>query len=459
MGPVRVLHRGRSVLHARRRERLLLGLLALEANRPVSVGRLEQLLWDGNAPQKPREALQVYASRLRAQLKAVGGGSEVWIDYEGDGYVLRVDPGRVDARRFVAQVAAARSVSDAGRRAQRLREALALWEGPLLADAAGEELRWRVGESLEETRLAAVESRVEAELEAGAHETLVSELADLTAAHPERERLLAARMKALYKCGRVAEALEAYRDAAADLSDRLGLDFGDELNELYVAMLRHDPALAAAPQPASPAPVPAQLPPGLSSFTGREAVLRTLDGLLDAGAAAGPVVISAISGAAGVGKTTLAVHWAHRIASRFPDGQLYVNLRGFDPSGQTTTSAEAIRGFLDALGVAKERVPAEPDAQCGLYRSLLSGKRVLVVLDNARDAEQVRPLLPGSPGCLAVVTSRNRLFGLVASESARPVCLDVLARDEARRLLAGRVGADRVAAEPDAVEAIVDACA
>ena len=166
-----------------------------------------------------------------------------------------------------------------------------------------------------------------------------------------------------------------------------------------------------------------------------------------------------LSGTAGVGKTALAVHWAHRVADRFPDGQLYVNLRGFDPTGAVVTPAEAVRGFLDALGVPPERIPADLPAQVGLYRSLLAGRRMLVVLDNARDAEQVRPLLPGSPAAWSLVTSRNQLAGLVAAEGAQPLTLDLLTAAEARQLLARRLGADRVAAEPEAVDEIIERCA
>jgi tetratricopeptide (TPR) repeat protein/transcriptional regulator with XRE-family HTH domain len=216
--------------------------------------------------------------------------------------------------------------------------------------------------------------------------------------------------------------------------------------------------------------VPAQLPADVAGFTGRVAALAQLDALLarwdgfrgGAAAAVQPsaaVVISAVSGTAGVGKTALAVHWAHRVVDRFPDGQLYVNLRGFDPGGRMMTPAEAVRGFLDALGVPPPRIPTDLDTQAGLYRSLLAGTRTLVVLDNASDVEQVRMLLPGSATCLALVTSRNQLTGLVAAEAAHPLTLDLLDADEARQLLVGRLGADRVAAEPDAVEQIITACA
>src|SRR5215469_1270903 len=198
---------------------------------------------------------------------------------------------------------------------------------------------------------------------------------------------------------------------------------------------------------------PRQLPTTLADFTGRAAELRQLTQILDAAGASGPgaVVISAIGGMAGVGKTALALYWAHQVADRFPGGQLYVNLRGFDPSGIPLTAAEVIRGFLDALGVAPERVPASPEAQAGLYRTLLAGRRMLVVLDNARDEQQIRPLLPAGDGTLVVVTSRSQLTGLAAADGARLVSLDVLAPGEATELLAARVGPARAAAEPGAV--------
>jgi hypothetical protein len=207
--------------------------------------------------------------------------------------------------------------------------------------------------------------------------------------------------------------------------------------------------------------VPRQLPADIHGFTGRAEHLKELDALLSlvGTGPTHPVVVAAVCGTAGVGKTTLAVHWAHRVASEFPDGQLYVNLHGFDPNGSAMSSAEAVRRFLDALAVPPARIPASPEAQVGLYRSLVAGRRLLLVLDNARDADQVRPLLPGSPGCLVVVTSRNRLSSLVATEAACTVTLNLLSPDEARELLAGRLGADRVAAEPAAVHDIVDACA
>jgi tetratricopeptide (TPR) repeat protein/transcriptional regulator with XRE-family HTH domain len=212
---------------------------------------------------------------------------------------------------------------------------------------------------------------------------------------------------------------------------------------------------------AQAAPVPHQLPAAVGGFVGRAAEVEALSRILDDVSDSGPgtVVISAIGGTAGVGKTALALHWAHQAADRFSDGQLYVNLRGFDASGTAATTAEAVRGFLEALGVPPERIAASPDAQAGLYRSLLTGKRMLVVLDNARDEQQVRPLLPASPGSLVLLTSRNQLAGLAATDGARLLTLDVLTRREAVQLLAARLGASRAAAEPDAVSEIADLCA
>jgi tetratricopeptide (TPR) repeat protein len=212
--------------------------------------------------------------------------------------------------------------------------------------------------------------------------------------------------------------------------------------------------------------IPAQLPSDVATFTGRAQHLADLDKLLPGHGPAGDtrdrttaVVISAIDGTAGVGKTALAVHWAHQVRDRFPDGQLYVNLRGFDPSGQILDPAVTVRGFLDAFEIPTQRIPADPDAQAALYRSLLVDKRMLIVLDNARDSAQVRPLLPGAPGCLVVVTSRNQLTSLIAATGAHPLTLDLLTHQEARDLLTHRLGPDRLAAEPGAIDEIITRCA
>jgi tetratricopeptide (TPR) repeat protein/transcriptional regulator with XRE-family HTH domain len=241
------------------------------------------------------------------------------------------------------------------------------------------------------------------------------------------------------------------------LADTFGL-VGDDRERFHrTALPGPDGDSVTDPPPDGHArPAPGQLPPDLAGYTGRQREHDQLDAVLaatgDHPTAVGVVVLS---GTPGVGKTTLAVHWAHRVADRFPDGQLYVNLRGYDAGGPVVTATEAVRGFLDAFGVPPQRIPANPDAQVGLYRSLLAGKRVLVVLDNAASSGQVRPLLPGSPGCLAVVTSRKRLTGLIAAEGAHPLALDLLTVAEARELLARRLGPPRLAAEPAAADDLI----
>jgi tetratricopeptide (TPR) repeat protein/transcriptional regulator with XRE-family HTH domain len=236
------------------------------------------------------------------------------------------------------------------------------------------------------------------------------------------------------------------------LAKTLGVS-ADRIGELLAAgpAVRDGAALA----------VPRQLPAAVADFTGRAAELRALTAMLDrAGAGApGTVVISAIGGTAGVGKTALALHWAHQAAERFPDGQLHVNLRGYDPTGIPVTPEAVIRGFLDALGVAPERIPRQLEAQAGLYRSLLADQRMLILLDNARDEQQVRPLLPASPGSLVLVTSRSQLGGLGAADGARLISLDVLSHTEAVQMLTARIGTARAGAEPGALNEIASLCA
>jgi tetratricopeptide (TPR) repeat protein len=363
-------------------------------------------------------------------------------------------------RRLVTQ-ARASTDADAG---TLLQQALRLWR----ADAfAGLDNPWvnDLRDALDQERFTARLDLADIRLRLGQHAALLPELSTLAAAHPLDERVAGQLMVALHHSGRPADALGHYRQTRQRLIQELGIGPGPALRDIEAAVLRQDTTPEPAPAPpARPGPVPAQLPMSVPSFVGRAGELAQLDAVLagaaDAKLSAPPaVVISAVSGTAGVGKTSLALHWAHQVAARFPDGQLYANLRGFDPGGSVLDPADAAWGFLDALGVAAERIPAGLDARTGLYRSLLAGKRMLVVLDNARDAEQVRPLLPGAPGCLVVVTSRNQLTPLLVAEGAAPLSLDLLTVADAHELLAGRLGAGRVAAEPDAVAEIVARCA
>jgi tetratricopeptide (TPR) repeat protein len=273
-------------------------------------------------------------------------------------------------------------------------------------------------------------------------------------------------MLALYRCGRTGEALARFHTTRLRLADELGIDPGLALKRLQHQILANDPALDAVPavqasvaEPTYPIQ-PRQLPPPPVLFTGRVSELNQLtQAMQEALDPAGGVAICTIDGTGGVGKTWLALRWAHAYAAAFPDGQLYVNLHGFGPSAVTVEPTDALHGLLDALGVPAQRVPAGLPARTGLYRSMLAGKRMLVLLDNARDVEQVRPLLPGSPGCLVIVTSRNQLTGLVTADAARPLSLDLPSTSDARALLARRLGPHRLAAEADATDAIIARCA
>jgi tetratricopeptide (TPR) repeat protein len=324
---------------------------------------------------------------------------------------------------------------------------------------------------LAESRIGVIEERIELELAIGDHADLVQELRDLVAEHPVRERLRGLLMLALYRADRQADALAVFRDARHYLREELGVEPGAPLQRLHQQILAADPELSgpaaaggtagASPGTGLQRPLPAQLPHRIPDFTGRDAELSRLDALVarDGGDAGTSVVITAIAGTAGVGKTALAVHWAHRVSGRFPDGQLYVNLRGFDPVGVAMKPAQAIREFLDAFGITPQQMPTSLEAQAALYRSLLAGRRVLVLLDNAADEDQVRPLLPGSPGCLVIVTSRNQMPGLIVTEGAQPVVVDLLSAQEARELFSRRIGESRVLAETQAADDIIALCA
>ncbi|MDQ1652397.1 MAG: hypothetical protein QOI35_1597 [Cryptosporangiaceae bacterium] len=469
LGAVQFTVGGQPVSLGPRKQRLIAGVLALEAGRQVGVHRLVELLWPTSPPSSAAQSVRVSVSRLRSALAVAGPQYGAIVRTEGSGYLLDVDPSVVDAHEFRRLVRAAAQAPADAERIALLDAALDLWQGSVLAGDVPAECRERLCQSLDEARLTAVEDRCAAALRLGDHASLPAELGRWVAEHPLRERMRAQLMHALYRCGQRAEALAVHRAGRALLVEELGLEPGPELAAMERAILADDPALlpaagqapAASPvRAAAPhvpaAAVPAQLPAAVADFTGREPQLRRLDQVLaGAGTAA---LVATITGTAGIGKTSLCLQWAHRIAPQFPGGQLYINLRGFDPGGAVAPT-DAVQGFLRGLGVPGEQIPSALADQTALYRSMLAGKRVLVMLDNARDAEQVRPLLPGSPGCVAVVTSRNQLTGLVARDGARPVGLDLLAADDARSLLARRIGPERVLAEPSAAAEIVARCA
>jgi DNA-binding SARP family transcriptional activator/Tfp pilus assembly protein PilF len=463
LGPVEVTAGGQRLGIGGQRARAVLARLIVAANSVVGAEALAGELWPDLEPGRAAAVLQVRVAELRRVFRQAGAADRLVT--RAGGYVLVADAKEVDAARFDQLAAKGRTLlaaGDAAGAAGCLARALELWRGQPLANVG--DLAWARAEAarLGEARLAAVECHVQARLDCGDASELIADLEALTGDHPLRERLWALRMLALYRCGRQAEALAVYQQLRAILVEELGIEPATDLRELHQQILAQDPALALATRGlAASVPavrsvvVPRELPAEVAAFTGREVELAELDFLLPAvgeepGAAPGPVVISAVAGTAGVGKTTLAVRWAHRVAGQFPDGQLYVNLRGYDP-GQPVTPSEALARFLRALGVADVDIPLEEAERAGRYRSLVATKRLLVVLDNAATEDQVRPLLPGGGSVMVVVTSRDSLPGLVAVDGAHRLDLDLLPQDEAVALLSAligrRAGADRAAAE------------
>jgi DNA-binding SARP family transcriptional activator len=461
LGPVEVVSAGRAVDLGRGKALSLMAVLLVHAGAAVPVERLLDLLWDGAPPRNGRATLQVYVSRLRSRLAEAGGG--VRIVTRGDTYAAELDAGDTDLLRFRRLMDEARRIDDWPARASVLARAVGLWRGPPLADVQ-HGVRERLGRALQEEFLLACEQRAEAELALGRHAEHAGVLAELVESHPFRERLVWYLMLALYRAGRPAEALERYHVLARQIAEEHGTDPGPDLARLHTQILNADPALRAPAGADQPVDVPRQLPSPPQRFTGRAAEVARLAAALlsrtgpDAGDSTATRT-AVISGAGGVGKTSLALHWAQRHLAYFPDGQLYINLRGFGPVAEPKPPSAAVCELLVALGVDAAQIPAEPDAQEALYRSRLAGRSILVLLDNARDAAQVRPLLPGSPTCAVVVTSRNPLGGLVVAAGATPVALGALSREEANELLVRRIGAARVAAEPDAADGLVRECA
>ncbi|MFC5723952.1 BTAD domain-containing putative transcriptional regulator [Streptomyces gamaensis] len=454
LGTFEIHEAGRPVDPGPRLRQLTLAVLLLSANRPVTLERLVDLLWDGEPPLTARNSVHGHISRLRRLLSGAAGTD---LRRHGEAYVLEVDPARVDALRFRSLVERARGLADEPA-AALLREALGLWRGEVLAGLAGDRVRRQLCASWSEARMAAYERCFEAELRLGRHEALLAELTTVASAHPTRERFTEQLLIALYRAGRPADAVAAYRRAKTVLAREFGLEPGDALQGLAMAVLRSDPGLALPARPSGQhfaLPVtPRQLPADTAHFTGREEALRRLDALTGGGSGR----VAVVSGTAGVGKTALAVHWAHRVKERFPDGQLYADLRG-RPGAAPLDAAQVLARFLRALGVPAEQLPAGVDELSALHRSVLADSRVLIVVDNAESAEQVRPLLPGGPGCAVVVTSRRSLPELVALDDAVPVELDLLRPAAAVELLSRAAGPGRVPTEPAAAAELARLCA
>ncbi|MEU1047069.1 BTAD domain-containing putative transcriptional regulator [Streptomyces sp. NPDC005897] len=453
LGPVRVWRDGEAVSAGSPQQRAVLAALLLSEGRTASASELLDALRDETTEGKPTHAaVRTYAARLRKIL-----GAETFVS-EGGRYALRVDRGAVDVEvaRDLAAESRARAADDLLRARTLIDAALALWDGEPLAGVPG---RFAGAQRvrLEEWHLQLVETQVDLDLELGNHAEVVPRLTALTAMHPLRERLREALMLALYRSGRQAEALAVYADVRRLVADELGVEPRRELQELQQRILRADDTLLPVagssptdgPSEASP---PRQLPATLPDFTGRVPFVQQLADLL--GRRDGRnVSIASVGGMGGVGKTALAVHVAHAARSRFPDGQLYADLHGAGPQAAEPTAVLGL--FLRALGVPATSMPGPLDERAALYRATLEGRRVLVVLDNARNAAQVRPLLPGAGDCAVLITSRTRMVDL---EGAHLVDLDAMSSEEALRFFSAIVGKERMAAEREAALDVVAAC-
>jgi DNA-binding SARP family transcriptional activator/tetratricopeptide (TPR) repeat protein len=440
LGPLEAWHDGGRVPVGGPQAEKALAALLLAGGEVVGLAALVDALWDGEPPRTATHQVHKLIAGLRCRLPGA-------VETAGAGYRIRLAGAALDLARFTALIAAPT--------VRNLTAALALWRGPALAGIDSRALR-AAAARLEDHRLAAVEAAVELRLAGGSAAeaaAVVVELPALVAAHPLRETLRRQLMVALYRCGRQADALAVYTEVRALLADELGVDPGPDLARVHQQVLRADPALrpvATATTGAAARPAPCTLPYDLPDFAGRAG---DLERLLAPGATA--MVINAIDGMAGVGKTALAVHAAHRLAERYPDGRLFCDLHAHTAGAAPVTAAAALERLLRMLGVPPEEVPADLDGRSARWRAELAARRVLVVLDNAESAAQVRPLLPGSPHCLVLVTSRRRLGVL---DGAALLSLDVLPPAEALELFAAIAGADRAAAEPAAAAEVVALC-
>ncbi|UQI46001.1 NB-ARC domain-containing protein [Streptomyces sp. HU2014] len=454
------------------KRRSLLAALLLRPNYPVMVDQLMAALWEQEPPARARGVIQGHVSRLRTLLiSADAGAFGVELITQGTAYVLRMPKALLDAHRFEDLVARARDQRGPAEAVAMYQEALSLWQGPALAGVCPSPPLQAAAQALEELRLASVEQLAAGYVQLGEHARAAAVLRAEAVAHPLRESLSAALVTALHRAGRRSDAVDWFHRTRRLLADELGIGPGRELADAYVMALREEAddaaTEAAAPSRAATvdaAPLPPVTPAAFHcgaadllprvprGFHGRA---RELAALSRAAAGEGPVCL--VTGPAGVGKTALVLQWAHHGRAGFPDGRLYADLRGFGDTGEPAP-VEVLREFLLALGVAQRRIPESANGAAALFRSLAADRRLLVVLDNARDSEQVRPLLPGGPRCVTVVTSRHRLPGLIVTDAARPVPVDVLTPEDGTALLAGVLGEERVRAEPVAARRLAELC-
>jgi len=464
LGSVEAISDAGPISIGRPRLRAVLAYLLLHANHVITTDLLVQAIWGGAGPTSARTQIQTDISIIRRILQDAGCCP---IDTRPRGYLIKVDPEQLDTLEFGHRVRESANSPDPASAIAGLRAGLKLWRGqPLTGVTAAYGAQAREG--LQEQRLQAYASLMDLELGLGHHADVIPELTTLVDSHPLNERLTGQLILALYRDGRQAEALGVARSLRAILADQHGLEPCLAIRDMEHAILQQDATLDVPATPAHAAtiapaltvaalvpPPPAQLPPDIAHFTGRAIHLRQLDRLVSSGAQTlSPVILM---GPAGVGKTALAVHWGHAVAQRFPDGQLYVDTRGYS-SDRPLTPLESLSRLLRALGAPADRIPTDVDEASAMYRTMLAGRRVLVILDNVHHVDWVRPLLPAAPGCLCLVTSRSQLGGLVAVDAAHPVTLDVLTVAEALSLLEKIIGNDRTDAEPESAESLAHAC-
>lgn len=466
LGPLEVVVSGRPVVVGHARQQCVLAILLLEANHVVSVDRLLDRIWGDRPPQRARGTLHSYLSRLRKQLAPAAGVSIV---RRSDGYLLALDADTLDLTRFRQLVRAATDADADDARIALLTQALSLWRGEPLGSLDADWLH-HVRRELAAEGLTASLDRHDALLRSGRHQELLGPLSTAAEEHPWDERIVGQLMLALYRNGRQTEALEVFERLRRRLADEVGADPSPPLRDLHQRILRADPQLSAPPRSAGSdaappiasapsAPSPRQLPDVPRSFVGRVAEFGQIDTALKAAADDATASIAVISGGAGMGKTWLALRWAADNLDLFPDGQLYADLHGFDPTREPADPATILRGFLEALDVEPARIPTEPSAREGLFRSLTANRRTLVTLDNARDSDTVLPLLPGAGGSRVLITSRRRFTGLSVTHGARAVNLQPLPDDDARNLVLRRLGRDLRSGERPALEELLRICA
>jgi DNA-binding SARP family transcriptional activator/tetratricopeptide (TPR) repeat protein len=462
LGPLQAVEAGVGLRLGGRNQRVVLATLLCRPNQVVTKRALIEAVWDQAPPKTAGKNLQVYVHHLR---RLLGEDRVVW---QAAGYLASVQPGELDAWTFeelVGQGRAAIACENPQRGRDLLAAALGLWRGQAFADLADVPALQATASRLAEAQQAVIEERLEVELALGGARSVLTELSALVLEYPLRERLRGQHMVALYRCGRTGEALQSYQDGRRILADEFGTEPGEALQAVHLAILKSaDPAPTlprkAPTRSAIPgALTPHQLPADIPSFTGRRSELAALHTMLAAPATDDPPpVVGVLTGPAGVGKTALALHWAHQVADAFPDGQLYVDLHGFSEV-PPMTAGDALAILLRGLGITSDQIPSSLDEAAALYRSRVAARRLLLVLDNARTAEQVRPLLPGTPLCLAVVTSRLGLQGLVARQGARLVALDVLPAGESVELLVKALNQNGRRVDPAELAAVTDLAA